>query len=108
MLNKWLRQADRTKGVGTTLWVYLWWGLLIRGLLLAALATLLLVEGNFLAEWLFSWRITPSIYDDIEEYTLISYIALGVFLAVGICLRWTILQRMKGMQAKEDKGNGSD
>lgn len=78
--------------------MYLWWGLLIRGVLLAAMVTLLIVEGNFLAEWLFSWPITPSLYDDIEDYTIVSYGALGTFLTVGVYLRWTLLRRLDAVQ----------
>lgn len=102
MLSRWLRRAHETRGVGQTLWVYLWWGLLIRSVLLAAMVTLLIVEGNFLAEWLFSWRITPSLYADIEDYTIASYVAFGAFLTIGVYLRWTLLQRLQAAQEEGD------
>jgi hypothetical protein len=60
------------------------------------MCTLLVVEGNFLAEWLFASRITPSA--NIGDYTVVSYVALGVFLAVGVYLRWVLLQRLKAVQ----------
>ncbi len=92
MLHQWLRRADQTKGVGPTLKAYLWWGMLVRLTLLGAMCTLLVVEGNFLAEWLFASRVTPSA--NVEDYTVVSYVALGGFLAGGTYLRWSLLQRL--------------
>lgn len=101
MLGKLLGFVDRTKHGGRALRLYLWWGLLVRGLLLAALGTLLVVEGNFLAEWLLSWQVAPSIYDNVEDYTVVSYVALGVLLAVGMYLRWVMLQRMNAVASDD-------
>lgn len=103
MLHRWLRRADQTKGVGPTLWAYLWWGLSIRAVLLAAMCTLLVVEGNFLAEWLFALRITPSIDANIEDYTVASYVGLGAFLGMGVYVRWTLLGRLKAVQSGADE-----
>ena len=102
MFDRWLRRADETRGVGNALWAFLWWGLIIRSLLLAALITLLIVEGNFLAKWLFSWQIAPVVYADVKEYTIVSYFALGTFLTIGVSLRWVILRRLKAVQAEDD------
>ena len=101
MFNRWLRRADETKGVGRALWALLWWGLIVRSVLLAALITLLIVEGNFLAKWLFSWQITPVVYADVKEYTIVSYVALGTFLTMGVSLRWAILRRLRAVQAED-------
>lgn len=102
MLRRWLRRADQTKGVGPTLKAYLWWGFFIRAVLLAAMCTLLVVEGNFLAEWLFASRITPSVDANIEDYTVISYVGLGAFLGMGMYVRWTLLRRLKAVQTAPD------
>lgn len=99
MLNKMIRLVQRTKRVGPAVRLYLWWGLLLRTVLLVALCTLLLIEGNFLAEWLLSWQVVPSVQpDDVEEYTTISYIVLGAFLAVGAYLRWAVIRQMNVLQ----------
>jgi len=71
----------------------------IRAALLAAMCTLLVVEGNFLAEWLFASRITPSA--SIQDYTMVSYAAFGTFLAVGVYLRWKLLQRLRTVHREE-------
>lgn len=98
MLDQWLHRAERTTGVGRSLQAYLWWGLLIRGLLLAALIALLVVEGNFLAEWLLAWRVTPSVGADLEEYTIASYGALVAFLVAGVYGRWKVLQALRAVR----------
>lgn len=94
MFVEWIQRASRTKRVGRALQTYLWWGVLVRGLLLLALAALLLAEGNFLAEWLLASRLVPS-SADVEEYTAISYVALMVWLGIGVYLRWRIVRTMK-------------
>ncbi|NBB72182.1 MAG: hypothetical protein GVY35_00725 [Bacteroidetes bacterium] len=99
MLHRWLQRADQTKGVGPTLWAYLWWGLLVRVALLVAMGTLLVVEGNFLAEWLFASRIAPAVDANVEEYTMVSYAGLSTFLTVGAYVRWMLLRRLKAIQA---------
>lgn len=95
MFVKWIQRASRTKRVGRALQTYLWWGVLVRGLLLLALGALLLAEGNFLAEWLLASRLLPSTSADVEEYTTISYVVLAAWLGIGIYLRWRIVRAMK-------------
>jgi len=102
MLRRWLQRADQTKGVGPTLWAYLWWGLLVRITLLVAMGTLLVVEGNFLAEWLFASRIAPAADANIEDYTMVSYAGLSTFLTMGAYVRWTLLRRLKVVQTAPD------
>lgn len=94
MLNKLIGRVDRTKRIGPALRLYLWWGLVLRAGLLILLGVLLVTKGNFLAEWLLSWRAVPSLHDDIEEYTILSYLTLSSVLAIGMYLRWAILRRM--------------
>lgn len=103
MLRRLLGFVDRTGRAGPALRVYLWWGILLRVVLLIALGTLLIVEGNFLAEWLLSWRVVPA-PDDIEEYTAISYVVLGFVLSVGAYLRWAVLRQMNVLQAEAERG----
>ncbi len=93
MVQKWVNQAKETTGVNRAVRGFLWWGIGIRGLLLFALVTLLVVEGNFLAEWLLSWRILPS-KADVEEYTIASYITLFTILVIGGYARWRVIRRI--------------
>lgn len=102
MLNKVLGLVDRTKRVGPALRVYLWWGLIVRGVVLTALATLLLVKGNFLAEWLFSWRVVP-VQADVEEYTAVSYVVLILVLAIGAYVRWAVLRQMDALASEDEE-----
>lgn len=108
MLDKLIRRADRAKRFGPALRLYLWWGVFIRTVLLAALCTLLIVEGNFLAEWLLSLQIAPSSASDLEEYTAISYVALVLFLAIGGYLRWLLIRRMDAVDPLDDLNKESD
>ena len=108
MIERLLRRADRSKGVSQALRLYLWWGILLRGVLLAGLGTLLLVEGNFLAEWLFSWQIAPSTVSDIEEFTAISYVAFVLFLGVGLYLRWLILRQLNAVTSDDGSAASSE
>lgn len=103
MFNRLIRRADRARRVGPALRLYLWWGLVIRSALLIALSTLLVVEGNFLAEWLLTWRMVPSMHANIEEYTAISYVVFGVFLAAGIYLRWLVIRRMDAVPSRAEE-----
>lgn len=103
MVDRWLRRADQDRRVGPALRVYLWWGVLVRSVLLVAMGTLLLVEGNFLAEWLLSGRLVPSVggsAEDIAEYTAISYALVALFLGVGAYVRWLVIQRMNATPAR--------
>lgn len=93
MVDDWFSRAQETTAVSQALRAYLWWGISIRAALVAALVALLLVEGNFLAEWVLSLSITPSV-DDVEEYTIVSYAVLVAFLVGGGYVRWRILQRL--------------
>lgn len=78
---------------------YLWWGLLLRSVLLAALGTLLVVEGNVLAEWLLKARVPFISQEDVEELTAISYTVIFVLLTGGTVARWQLLRRLDATEA---------
>lgn len=94
MLDWLLGRVHDTKHGAPALRVYLWWGLFIRAALLVALAAVLVVEGNVLAEWLLRVRIPFVAKGDIEELTAISYGVIFALLAVGAGARWMILRRL--------------
>lgn len=84
---------------------YLWWGLVVRGVLIGALLTLLLTEGNFLAEWLLTLE-TPFVPQaDVEGITALSYVLLFVLLGGGCVARWGLLYRLKA--SRESGGEAS-
>lgn len=107
MFDTLIRRADRSKQLGSALRLYLWWGMFIRTVLLAALCTLLIVEGNFLAEWLLSLQVAPSSASELEEYTAISYVALILFLAIGGYLRWLLIRRMDAVEPLDEENGGA-
>jgi hypothetical protein len=86
---------------------YLWWGLAVRAVLLVALGTLLVVEGNVLAEWLVTARAPFVSVEDVEELTAISYTVIFVLLAVGAGTRWQLLRRLDA-HAGEDRSDAGD
>ncbi len=94
MLDRLLGRVHDTKHGAPVLRGYLWWGLFIRGVLLAALGTLLLVEGNVLAEWLLKARVPFVSQEDVQELTTISYAVIFLLLAVGAGARWQLLRRI--------------
>lgn len=103
MLDRLLGRIHDTSHGAPLLRGYLWWGLLIRTALLVALCTLLLVEGNVLAEWLLTARVPFISAEDVEELTAVSYSVLFLLLIVGSGMRWTLLRRLDatGAGAKE-------
>lgn len=94
MLDRLLGRVHGTKHGTPVLRAYLWWGVLIRGVLLVALASLLLVEGNVLAEWLLTLRVPFVSKEDVGELTIISYGVIFGLLAVGAGARWQLLRRL--------------
>ncbi|MFB6230377.1 MAG: hypothetical protein ABEL04_04400 [Salinibacter sp.] len=108
MLDWLLGRVHGTKHGAPLLRGYLWWGLFVRAILLVALGTLLVVEGNVLAEWLLTARV-PFAPEDVEELTAISYGVLFVILAVGTGARWRLLHRLDateqaaGVPSEEEK-----
>lgn len=77
---------------------YLWWGLAVRAVLLVALGTLLLVEGNVLAEWLLTTRVPFVEQADVQELTTISYGVIFFLLVSGVGIRWTLLHRLDAIE----------
>lgn len=94
MLDRLLGRVHGTSHGAPVLRGYLWWGLLIRGVLLVALGTLLVVEGNVLAEWLLTARVPFVSQEDVKELTLISYSVIFGVLSVGAAARWQLLRRL--------------
>lgn len=94
MLDRLLGRLHNTKHAAPVLRGYLWWGLLIRAVLLVALGTLLLVEGNVLAEWLLTARVPFVEQEDVQELTTISYGVIFLLLVVGGGARWRLLHRL--------------
>ena len=94
MLDRLLGRVHDTKHAAPVLRGYLWWGILIRCVLLVALGTLLLVEGNVLAEWLLTTRVPFVEQADVQELTTISYGVIFFLLVSGAGVRWTLLRRL--------------
>ncbi len=94
MLDRLLGRVHETEHGAPLLRGYLWWGLLLRAILLAALGTLLVVEGNVLAEWLLTARVPFVSQGDVEELTLISYSVTFGLLILGAGARWQLLRRL--------------
>lgn len=102
MLDDLLGRVDDTKHAGSALRAYLWWGLMVRSVLLAALLTLLVVRGNVLAEWVLALNLPFVPQTDVEELTAISYGVLVGLLALGGIARWRLLHRLDGTGAAPD------
>lgn len=98
MLDRLLGRVHDTKHGAPALRGYLWWGLVIRAVLLVALGTLLVVEGNVLAEWLLTARIPFVSVEEVDELTAISYTVIFVLLTVGIGVRWRLLYRLDAIE----------
>lgn len=94
MLDWLLRLVHDTEYVTSTLRTYLWGGIVIRCVLLFAMLTLLIVEGNFLAEWLLTLRIPLIPEVGMEELTAFSYVVIVLFLSFGGLARWGLLRRL--------------
>lgn len=98
MLDRLLGRVHDTTHGASVLRGYLWWGLLVRAILLVALGTLLVVEGNVLAEWLLTARVPFVSQEDVEELTLISYSVTFGLLALGAGARWQLLHRLEAIE----------
>ena len=98
MLDRLLGRVHDTKHAAPVLRGYLWWGILIRCVLLIALGTLLLVEGNVLAEWLLTTRVPFVEQEDVQELTTISYGVIFFLLVSGAGVRWTLLRRLDAIE----------
>jgi len=94
MLDRLLGRVHDTKHAAPVLRGYLWWGLLLRVVLLLALGTLLVVEGNVLAEWLLTVRPPALPQEDVEELTTVSYAVVVGLLMIGAGARWQLLRRL--------------
>jgi hypothetical protein len=99
MLDRLLNRIHETTHGTSLLRGYLWWGLLIRCMLLLALGTLLVVEGNVLAEWLLTVRVPFVSPEDVEELSAISYSLILGLLSVGAGARWRLLRRLDTTEA---------
>lgn len=98
MLDRLLGRVHDTKHAAPVLRGYLWWGLLLRVVLLLALGVLLVVEGNVLAEWLLTVRPPALPQEDVEELTTVSYTVVVGLLMVGAGARWRLLRRLEAME----------
>jgi len=98
MLDRLLGRVYDTKHGAPVLRGYLWWGLVVRAVLLVALGTLLLVEGNVLAEWLLTTRVPFVEQADVQELTTISYGVIFSLLVSGAGVRWTLLYRLDAIE----------
>lgn len=102
MLDRLLGHVHDTEHATPALRGYLWWGLVVRAVLLLALGTLLVVEGNVLAEWLVTARVPFVSVEDVDELTAISYTVIFVLLAVGAGARWKLLRRLDALSGTDD------
>ena len=98
MLDRLLGRVHDTKHGAPVLRGYLWWGLVVRTVLLVALGTLLLVEGNVLAEWLLTTRVPFVEQEDVQELTTISYGVIFSLLVSGAGVRCTLLYRLDAIE----------
>ena len=98
MLDRLLGRVHDTKHAAPVLRGYLWWGLLLRVVLLLALGVLLVVEGNVLAEWLLTVRPPTLPQEDVEELTTVSYTVVVGLLMIGAGARWRLLRRLEAME----------
>lgn len=94
MLDRLLTRVHDTKHATPVLRGYLWWGLLLRVVLLLGLGTVLVVEGNVLAEWLMTVRPPTLPQEDLEELTTVSYTVIVLLLVIGVGARWYLLRRL--------------
>ncbi len=109
MLDRLLGRVHDTKHAAPLLRGYLWWGLVLRGGLLIALTTVLVVEGNVLAEWILTTRLPFVLPEDVGELTAISYSLLFLLLSIGTGARWQLLRRLEALDASVDaSSSGSD
>ncbi|WP_103020695.1 hypothetical protein [Salinibacter altiplanensis] len=95
MLDRLFGRVHDTKHAASVLRGYLWWGLLLRVVLLLALGALLMVEGNVLAEWLLTVRPPMLPQEDVQELTTVSYTVVVGLLTIGAGARWQLLRRLK-------------
>jgi len=94
MLDWALGRVQDTKHGGSVLRTYLWWGIGVRGILLFALFTLLVVRGNFIADWLLTLNVPAVPQAEVEELGVISYVTLVLVLAAGVAGRWALIRRL--------------
>lgn len=97
MLDWLLRRVHDAEHGSSTLRTYLWWGIVIRGALLFAMLTLLIVEGNFLAEWLLTLQVPLVPEVGLEELTAFSYVVIFLLLSLGSLARWGLLRRLNAV-----------
>jgi len=107
MLDRLLGRVHDTKHAAPVLRGYLWWGLLLRVVLLLALGALLLVEGNVLAEWLLTLRLPALPQEDVEELTTVSYTVVVLLLLVGAGARWQLLRRLDAAEVDSESPHTS-
>jgi len=86
--------------VGPAVRAYLWWGIGFRVLLLFALATLLVADGNVVGEWLLSFQAAPGVGAEVQNYTALSYAGVLSFLLVGTVIRWSTLQSLSDPESE--------
>lgn len=108
MLNRLLKHVHSTEHGGLALRVYLWWGMVLRSTLLLAMLTLLIVQGNFLAEWLLTLQLPFVPQAEVEELTAISYASLFVVLSFGSVVRWELLRRLSNAESSSTEGPSSE
>jgi hypothetical protein len=102
MLDRLLGRVHDTAHGTPILRGYLWWGIGVRIVLLGALGTLLVLEGNVLAEWLLKARVPFVSQEDVEELTAVSYSVMFVLLSVGAGARWQLLRRLDDTEHAAD------
>jgi len=90
--------------VGPAVRAFLWWGIGLRLILLFALATLLVADGNVVGEWLLSLQVAPGIGTDVQEYTMLSYAGALSFLVMGTLVRWSTLRSLGDEEADGASG----
>ncbi len=109
MLDRFLGRVHQTSHGGPLLRGYLWWGLVVRAVLILALLTVLGMGKSVLAEWVLTSRLPFVSPNDIDELTTISYGLLFAFLSVGTGARWRLLGRLQAYEASADAASlGTD
>jgi len=108
MLDWVLGRVHDTKHGGSVLRIYLWWGIIVRGILIFALLTLLVVRGNFLADWLLTLNVPAVPQANVEELGVISYVMLLVFLTGGAGVRWEVIRRLNLAEAEANSPEGRE
>lgn len=108
MLDWFFGRVHDTKHAGSVLRAYLWWGITVRGVLLFALLTLLVVRGNFLADWLLTLNIPAVPRTEVAELSALSYATLFLILVGGTLVRWTLLRRLRAAGPPSDASSRAE